>query len=52
MQDDGEDGEQTIDVGLEIQRFIGLGAVRFSEGKRRKKRGKKRKEKKVALQIN
>ena len=29
MQNDGEDGEQTIDVGLGIQRFIDLGAVRF-----------------------
>ena len=45
MQDDGEDGEQTIDVGLEIQRFIGLGAVRFSEGKKKKKKGKKKKKK-------
>jgi len=31
MQNDGEDDEQAIDVGLGIQRFIGLGAVRFSE---------------------
>ena len=31
MQNDGEDGEQAIDVGLGIQRFIGLGAVWFSE---------------------
>ena len=31
MQNDGEDGEQTIAVGLGIQRFIGLGAVRFLE---------------------
>ena len=34
MQNDGEDGEQPIDVGLGIQRFIGLGAVRFSGKKR------------------
>ena len=34
MQNDGEDGEQPIDVGLGIQRFIGLGAMRFSEKKR------------------
>ena len=26
MQNDGEDDEQPIDVGLRIQRFIGLGA--------------------------
>ena len=26
-----EDGEQPIDVGLGIQRFIGLGAVRLKE---------------------
>ena len=31
MQNDGEDGEQTTDVGLGIQRFISLGAVQFSE---------------------
>ena len=41
MQNDEEDGEQPIDVGLGIQRFIGLGAVRFSE----------KKKKNVALQI-
>ena len=29
MQNDGEDDEQAIDVGLGIQRFIDLGAVRF-----------------------
>ena len=29
VQNDGEDGEQPIDVGFGIQRFIGLGAVRF-----------------------
>ena len=34
MQNDGEDGEQPIDVGLGIQRFIGLGAVRFLKKKR------------------
>ena len=34
LQNSGEDGEQPIDVGLGIQRFIGLGAVRFSEKKR------------------
>ena len=34
MQNDGEDGEQPIDVRLGIQRFIGLGAVRFSEEKK------------------
>ena len=33
MQNDGEDDEQAIDVGLGIQRFIGLGAARFSGGK-------------------
>ena len=33
MQNDGEDGEQEIGVGLGIQRFIGLGAARFSGGK-------------------
>ena len=27
MQTDGEDGEQPIDVGLRIQRFVGLGAM-------------------------
>ena len=30
---DGEDGEQAIDVGLEIQRFSGLRALRFSKEK-------------------
>ena len=35
MQNDEEDGEQPIDVGLGIQRFIGLGAVLFSEEKKR-----------------
>jgi len=40
MQNDGEDGKQTIGVGLGMQRFIGFGAVRFSE------------EKNVALQIS
>ena len=34
MQNDGEDGEQPIDVDLGIERFIGLGAVRFSEKNR------------------
>ena len=29
MQNDGEDGEQPIDVALRIQRFISFGAVRF-----------------------
>ena len=33
MQNDGEDGEQAIDVGLEIQRFSGLRALRFSKEK-------------------
>ena len=34
MQNNVEDGEQPIDVGLGIQRFIGLGVVRFSEKNR------------------
>ena len=29
VQNDGEDGEKPTEVGLGIQRFIGLGAVRF-----------------------
>ena len=29
MQNNGEDGEQLIDVGLRIQSFIGLGGMRF-----------------------
>ena len=33
VQNDGEDGEQPIGVGLGIQGVIGLGAVRFSEKK-------------------
>ena len=33
MQNDGEDSEQPIDVGLGIQRFIGLGAVRFRKNR-------------------
>ena len=33
MQNDGEDGEQPINMGFGIQRFIGLGAVRFYENR-------------------
>ena len=31
VQSDGEDGEQPIDVGLRIQRFNSLGAVRLKK---------------------